>query len=74
MNIERKGVIYMKEKKIYKSRDKVICGVAGGLAAYLGIDPLWMRICFAFLALSGGSGVILYFIAALLMDDAPETF
>ena len=74
MNIERKGVIYMKEKKIYKSRDKVICGVAGGLAAYLEIDPLWMRICFAFLALSGGSGVILYFIAALLMDDAPETF
>ena len=61
----------MKQKKIYKSADRVICGVAGGLAEYLGIDPVWMRICFAFLALTGGSGVILYFIAAMLMNDAP---
>ena len=36
----------MKEKKIRKSRDKVLCGVAGGIAEYLGIDPLWIRICF----------------------------
>lgn len=64
----------MKEKKLYKSRDKVICGVAGGIAEYLGIDPVWMRIAFVFLSLSGGTGVILYFIAALLMNDAPETF
>ena len=62
----------MKEKKIYKSRDKVICGVCGGLAEYLGIDPLWTRLAAAFLALTGGSGVILYFIAALLMEDAPD--
>ena len=47
----------MKEKKIRKSRDKVLCGVAGGIAEYLGIDPLWIRICFVLLALSGGSGV-----------------
>ena len=63
----------MKEKKLYKSRDKVVCGVAGGVAEYLGIDPLWARIAFAFLALSGGSGVILYVIAALLMNDSPES-
>ncbi|MBQ6371706.1 MAG: PspC domain-containing protein [Oscillospiraceae bacterium] len=62
----------MKEKKIYKSRDRVICGVCGGLAEYLGIDPLWTRLAAAFLALTGGSGVILYFIAALLMEDAPD--
>lgn len=62
----------MKEKKIYKSRDKVICGVCGGLAEYLGIDPLWTRLAAAFLALTGGSGVILYFIAALLMEEAPD--
>lgn len=60
----------MKEKKIRKSRDRVLCGVAGGIAEYLGIDLLWIRICFVLLALSGGSGVLVYFIAALLMEEA----
>ena len=60
----------MKEKKIRKSRDKVLCGVAGGIAEYLGIDPLWIRICCVLLALSGGSGVLVYFSAALFMEEA----
>jgi phage shock protein C len=42
--------------------DKVIAGVAGGLGRYLGIDPVILRIAFVLLALSGGSGVLLYII------------
>ncbi|MEA2502567.1 MAG: PspC domain, partial [Actinomycetota bacterium] len=26
--------------------DRKIAGVAGGLAAYLGVDPLWIRVAF----------------------------
>ena len=43
--------------------DQVIGGVAGGLGRYLGIDPVVLRIAFVLLALSGGSGVLLYLIA-----------
>ena len=60
----------MKEKKLRKSKDKVICGVAGGIAEYLGIDPLWVRLGFVLLSTGAGSGVILYIVAALLMDEA----
>lgn len=70
---KRKGMVQLKKKKIYKSRDRVLCGVAGGIAEYLGIDAFWIRLCFAFLTLSGGSGAIVYLIAALLMDDDPES-
>lgn len=62
----------MKGKKICKSRDKVICGVAGGIAEYLGIDPFWMRLVFVFFSLSGGAGVLVYIIAALLMDEPSD--
>ena len=62
----------MKEKKIRKSKDKVICGVAGGIAEYLGIDPLFVRLGFVLLSAGGGTGVLVYFIAALLMEDATE--
>lgn len=43
--------------------DQVVGGVAGGLGRYLGIDPVVLRIAFVLLALSGGSGVLLYLIA-----------
>lgn len=62
----------MKEKKLRKSRDRVLCGVCGGIAEYLGIDPLFVRIGFVLLALSWGSSVLVYVIAALLMDEAED--
>jgi phage shock protein PspC (stress-responsive transcriptional regulator) len=62
----------MKEKKLMKSRNKVICGVCGGVAEYFEIDPLFIRIGFLACVLAGGSGVILYLVAALLMKDPEE--
>ncbi len=45
--------------RLYRSRtDKVIGGVAGGLADYINIDPVVVRILFVFLAIFGGSGVL----------------
>ena len=47
--------------------DKVVGGVAGGLAAALGIDALVLRAAFVVLTLAGGSGVVLYVIAWLVL-------
>ena len=60
------------EKKIYKSNDRKICGVCGGLAEFFGIDPTIVRLVYAILALTYGSGVLIYIIAAIIMDDKPD--
>ena len=40
--------------------DRVLGGVAGLLAARLGLDPLWVRLGFVLLALVGGLGLVVY--------------
>ncbi len=45
----------------------MIGGVAGGLADYLGIDPLLLRVAFAGLMVFGGAGLVLYVLAWLLI-------
>jgi phage shock protein PspC (stress-responsive transcriptional regulator) len=51
--------------------DKVIGGVAGGLARYSGIDPLLWRVGFVALAFAGGTGVLVYLLLWLLMPAKP---
>jgi len=52
--------------------DRKISGVSGGLAAYLGIDPLLVRIGFVVTALTSGVGLIAYLAMMMLVpsDDA----
>jgi phage shock protein C len=63
----------MNDKKITRSsNDRMFLGVAGGLAAYLKIDPVLVRLFFVLLTLSTGYGVIVYILLALLMpEDQP---
>ncbi|MCQ2492522.1 MAG: PspC domain-containing protein [Lachnospiraceae bacterium] len=56
------------EKKLYKSnREKLICGVCGGIADYLDIDVTLVRLVIALLTVFGGPGIILYIVAAVVM-------
>ncbi len=57
-------------KKLRKSKtDKKLLGVCGGLAEYFGIDPIWIRLAWAILIFVYGTGILLYFIFALIMSD-----
>ena len=57
-------------RRLFRSRDnRVLGGVAGGVARYFAIDPIIVRIAFAALAVFGGVGVFLY-LAALLFVPA----
>lgn len=50
--------------------DKMIAGVCGGLAEYLGWDSTIVRILYVvFLLMGWGIPVLLYFILALIMPD-----
>jgi phage shock protein PspC (stress-responsive transcriptional regulator) len=47
--------------------DRMVAGVAAGLAEYFGLRPAIYRIAFAALALVGGAGILLYVVAALVI-------
>jgi phage shock protein PspC (stress-responsive transcriptional regulator) len=50
--------------------NKMIAGVASGLADYFGVDPVLVRIGFVVLAAAGGAGVVAYLVAWWLMPAA----
>jgi len=59
-------------KRIQRSRnDKMIAGVAGGLAQYFGIDATIVRILFLLLLLPGGLSPLIYVILWVVMPEAP---
>ena len=63
------------EKQVYRSRtSKKICGVCGGLAKYLNMDPTIMRLIAVLVTLCTGVGLglIAYIIAAVMMPEEPE--
>ena len=60
------------EKKLYKSnQNKMIDGVCGGIAEYFGIDPTVVRLIWALFSLMGGSGILAYIIAAVIIPRNP---
>lgn len=62
----------MEGKKLYRSReDRVIAGVAGGLAEYFNIDSTLVRIIIVILAIWGGFGLIAYIIGAIVIPEEP---
>ena len=83
MNVERTveilfGIVYTEiiltiadlKKRLYKSStDKKVCGVCGGIANYFDVDPTVIRLIWVIFTLAGGSGLIAYIIAAIIMPD-----
>ena len=49
--------------------DRMLAGVAGGLAAYFELHPAVFRVAFVVLTLMGGAGILIYLAAALVMPD-----
>ena len=62
----------MNEKKLYKSStDKKLAGVCGGISEFFNIDSPLVRLGWVLFSLLGGSGLLAYIIAALIMPDRP---
>jgi phage shock protein PspC (stress-responsive transcriptional regulator) len=57
--------------KLQKGKNRILLGVAGGIAEYFKIDPVIVRVIFILLIFANGLGVLLYVILALLMPK-PE--
>jgi len=57
-------------KRIYRSKDeRMLGGVCGGIAKYLNADPTAIRLLFVLLVCAGGSGILLYLLAWLIIPE-----
>ncbi len=58
-------------KKLYRSvSQKIIAGVCGGIGEYLNIDPVIIRLIFVALTVFGGSGILIYLIAMIIIPKS----
>ncbi|MDO8750847.1 MAG: PspC domain-containing protein [Dehalococcoidia bacterium] len=64
----------MTPKRVRKSSlDKMLFGVAGGLAEYFNIDPVLVRLAFVLSIFAGGVGIIAYIVLAIIMPQGEST-
>ena len=59
-------------RRVTRSRDeRVVGGVCGGLGEHLDVDPVLFRLAFVLLAFAGGSGVLAYLVAWIVLPEGP---
>ena len=60
----------MDQKRLYKARGhRMVCGVCGGIAEYFDLDPTLIRLAWALVCFLGGSGILAYIIAAIIIPS-----
>jgi len=64
-----------RSKKLYRDTEmKYVAGVSSGLAHYVGVDPLWVRLLWIILTVgSGGGFILLYGLLWILIPEASTT-
>ena len=61
------------KKRLYKSKTNIMLdGVCGGIAEYFDIDPTLVRLGWVVFCALGGSGILAYIIAAIIIPSAPQ--
>lgn len=59
-------------KRLYRSRkDRMIAGVCGGLANYIGIDPTLVRLLFVLGLFAVGGTFLAYIIMMVVVPEEP---
>jgi len=62
-----------KIKRLYRSRkNRMLCGVCGGLGEYLGIDPTIVRLLWIIFSLAYGAGILAYILACIVIPLKPR--
>ncbi|QCX28337.1 PspC domain-containing protein [Nocardioides jishulii] len=59
--------------RMHRPADRMVAGVASGLARHFNLDPLVLRVAFGVLALFGGAGILLYAALWLLLPEDGRT-
>lgn len=58
-------------KKLYRSSNRILAGVCGGIAEYFDVDPTLIRVVYLVLSLFSAAfpGILLYIILLILMPN-----
>lgn len=58
-------------KKLYRSSNRILAGVCGGIAEYLNVDPTLIRVAYVMLSMFTVAfpGLLLYIILMILMPS-----
>ena len=62
------------KKKLIRSKDRILAGVCGGLAEYLGIDATIVRLGDVLISILSAAfpGIIVYLILMLIMPNSEQ--
>jgi len=63
----------MEPKRLYRSRQRMLGGVCGGVADYFNIDKTIARLIFAALVLAYGTGIWLYLLMWIIVPEEPAS-
>jgi len=64
----------MAEKRLYRSRDRVLGGVLAGFADYINVDKVLVRVIYVLLSLfsAGFPGLLVYIILWAVIPEEPN--
>lgn len=63
----------MNGKRLYRSEsNRMLCGVCAGIAEYFKLDPTLIRLAWALFCVLGGSGVLAYILAAIIIPSESQ--
>ncbi len=58
--------------KLYRSKkNRIIAGVCGGIGEYFNVDPTLIRLLWLLISILGGSGILAYIIAWIIIPEEP---
>ena len=61
--------------RLFRSQeDRMIAGVAAGLAKYFNVDVIFVRLLWVLAAFAGGSGVLAYIVAWIIIPEEGKVF
>lgn len=61
----------MEQKKLYRSRERMLAGVCGGVADYFNVDKTLVRIVVAALTLAYFTGLLFYVLMWIIVPEEP---
>lgn len=60
-------------KKLFRSRkDRMLVGVCGGVAEYLNVEPILIRLAWVIMTLFAGIGILVYIAGAIIIPENPD--
>ncbi|MDP9188370.1 MAG: PspC domain-containing protein, partial [Actinomycetota bacterium] len=62
-----------KRRLLRSPSERMLAGVAGGTASYLGVDPTFVRLGFVAASLFGGLGILAYLLMAVIVPEDDGT-